>query len=208
MLGIGVIGLLTAFSSGNRKMIIATVAVVALAGVVLIPKVMMRSIGFVPTPAEFYQMARSPMTLYNSVNWQGRELLWAILWAAFLGSPIIGLGLGSSTAVIMETFPDQGVKVAHNEYMRMATDTGVIGLVLMMIAMLAWLIGLSRMSRRGTAEVREYSFAGLALLLAWVLIAATDNAIDYYNNFSQYLGFLVAGAVVMYNEPAVRSRSE
>ena len=208
MLGIGIIGLLTAFSTGNRKMIIATVAVVTLAGFVLIPKVLQRSLGFVPTPSELYSMARSPLTLYNSVNWQGRELLWAILWAAFLGSPIIGLGLGSSAAVIMETFPDQNVKVAHNEYMRMATDTGIIGVLLMMFALGAWLFGLARMSRRGNAMVREYAFPALAVLVSWLLIAATDNAIDYYNNFSQYLGFLVAGAVVMYNAETVRSTNE
>ena len=46
-----------------------------LAAVFLVPRVLQRSLGFVPTPGELYQMVSSPLTLYNSVNWQGRELL-------------------------------------------------------------------------------------------------------------------------------------
>ena len=115
-----------------------------------------------------------------------------------MSSPIVGLGLGSSTAVIVETFPNQSVRVAHNEYLRMATDSGVLGVGLMLAAFGAWLVALIRMSRLGNDGVREFTFPAIAVLLSWLLIAATDNAIDYYNNFSQYLGFLVAGAVVAF----------
>lgn len=200
VIGMTLIGLFTAFSSGNRKMIMATVFAVVIATVVLLPNVLQRSLGFVPTPGELYEIARSPLTLYNSVNWQGRELLWAILWGAFMSSPIFGLGLGSSTAVIVETFPDQGVRVAHNEYMRLLTDTGVLGLLFFAFAMGSWLIGAARMSRRGDSSVREFAYPAVAVVVSWILIALTDNAIDYYNNFSQYLGFLMGGAVVLFQE--------
>lgn len=205
--GISLIGMLTAFSSGNRKMIVATVVAVAVAGAVLVPNVLQRSLGFVPSPGELLSLISNPLTLYNSVNWMGRELLWAILWGAFMSSPIIGLGLGSSTAVIMETFPNQNVKVAHNEYMRLATDTGVIGLGLLTIALGTWVFALMRMTRRGDARVREFTYPALAVIAAWALIAATDNAIDYYGNFSQYMGFLMAGAVVVYAEAQQEGRT-
>jgi O-antigen ligase len=200
IVGIGIIGCLTALSSGNRKMIVATFAAVVVAAVVLVPNVLQRSLGFVPTPAELLSLVSNPLTLYNSVNWMGRELLWAILWGAFMSSPIIGLGLGSSTAVIMETFPNQNVKVAHNEYMRLATDTGILGLLLLTVALGTWFFALVRMTRRGNARVREFTYPALAVIVAWALIAATDNAIDYYSNFSQYMGFLMAGAVVAFAE--------
>jgi O-antigen ligase len=97
--------------------------------------------------------------------------------------------------------------VAHNEYMRLATDTGLIGLVLLALAMGTWMFAAARLCRRGDTAVREFAFPALAVLISWALIAITDNAIDYYNNFSQYLGFLLAGAVVVYHDPN-RSRSE
>ncbi|HEX6559068.1 MAG TPA: O-antigen ligase family protein, partial [Longimicrobiales bacterium] len=128
--------------------------------------------------------------------WNGRELLWAILWGAFAASPIIGLGLGSSAAVIRETFPGQ-VRVAHNEYMRLATDTGVLGVLLFATAVIVWLVAALRLSRRGDRAVREFAFPAAATIVAWGVIAITDNAFDYYTDFTQYVGFLVAGAVVM-----------
>lgn len=198
LVGMGVIGVLAAGSSGNRKMLVGAIFSVTLAAGIMVPKALQRSLGYVPNPAEFLQLVTHPLTLYNAVNWQGRELLWAILWGAFLSSPIVGLGLGSSTAVIVETFPNQSVRVAHNEYLRMATDSGVLGVGLMLAAFGAWLVALIRMSRLGNDAVREFTFPAIAVLLSWLLIAATDNAIDYYNNFSQYLGFLVAGAVVAF----------
>jgi O-antigen ligase len=200
LVGLGILGVLTAVASRNQKMVLLTVGAIAVAAAVMIPNVLQRSLGFVPSPGELFNLVRNPLTLYNSVNWMGRELLWAILWGAFMSSPIIGLGLGSSTAVIMETFPNQNVRVAHNEYMRIATDTGLLGLTLMTVALGVWLVALVRMTRNSSLRVREFTFPAIAVLIAWALIAATDNAIDYYGNFSQYLGFLMAGAAVAYAE--------
>jgi O-antigen ligase len=148
-----------------------------------------------PTPGELVQIVRDPGLLYQSINWQGRQLIWILLWGAFMTSPLWGLGLGSSTAVMREYFGEGGVDVAHNEYLRLATDTGVVGLGLFMIAMIIWLVAAIRMSRRPQLEVREFALAAAGLSVAWFVIAMTDNAINYYNNFSQYLGFLMAGAV-------------
>jgi O-antigen ligase len=205
VVGLAVIGLLYAWSIGNRRVLIGAMIAAAVAGAVMLPSVMVRSFGFVPTPAKLFDLARNPMVLYGSINWQGRELLWAILWGAFMSSPLIGLGLGSSTAVIRETFPNQSVQVAHNEYMRLATDTGLAGVLLFATALIIWLGGMLRLIRRGDLAVREFAIPAAAGLVAWSLIAITDNAIDYYTNFTQYIGFLVGGAVVMrtyQDEPA------
>jgi O-antigen ligase len=195
--GILAIGLLSAVASGNRKVLLASLCVAVGAGTILLPTVLTRTLGTVPTLGELFQLVRNPLLLYNSINWNGRDLLWAILWGAFMASPIVGLGLGSSSAVIRETFPNQGVRVAHNEYMRLATDTGVLGVVLFATAVVLWLLAAVRLSRRGDRSVREYAFPAAAAILAWALIAITDNAFDYYADFTQYIGFLMAGAVVM-----------
>ena len=64
-------------------------------------------------------------------------------------------------------------------------------------ALSVWLIGMVRISRHGDTAVREFALPAVAGLIAYALIAITDNGIDYYTNFTQYIGFLVAGAVVM-----------
>lgn len=196
VIGMALIGLLNAAASQSRKVLIGALCVAAAAGAVMLPAVLMRSFGYVPGPGELLRLASNPVALYESINWNGRELLWAILWGAFSASPILGLGLGSSAAVIRETFPG-GIRVAHNEYMRLATDTGVLGMVLFAAAVVVWLIAALRMSRRGDRSVREFAFAAAAAIVAWGVIAITDNAFDYYTDFTQYVGFLMAGAVVM-----------
>jgi len=198
VVGIATIGLLSALLSGNRKILVASAVVACAAGAVLMPTVLVRTFGRVPTPAELFQLARNPLLLYETINWNGRELLWAILWAAFMASPLVGLGLGSSSAVIRTTFPNQNVRVAHNEYMRLATDTGLFGVMLFAASVVAWLVAAIRLSGRGDRNVREFAFPAAAAIVAWALIAITDNAFDYYTDFTQYIGFLVAGAVVMH----------
>jgi O-antigen ligase len=197
VVGLGVILLLYAWTSGNRRVAIGALIAVSIVGAALLPSVLIRSFGFMPTPGKIFELVRNPLALYGAINWQGRQLIWAILWASFMASPLIGLGLGSSSAVIREAFPSHGVKVAHNEYMRLLTDTGVVGLLLFGAALAVWLIGAIRLSRRGDAAVREFAFAAAAGVVACALIGITDNAIDYYTNFTQYIGFLMGGAVVM-----------
>jgi O-antigen ligase len=194
--GIAVVGLLTAWMSRNRKMLLGSVALVGIVAAVFVPFVMQRSLGFVPTPGELVQMVTDPAYLFRSINWQGRQLIWAIMWSAFLSSPVWGLGLGSGTALLRSYFGERSISVPHNEYMRLATDTGFVGLLLFVIALGIWVVAAIRLSRHVHRDVREYAVAAAGLGVAWIVVAMTDNAIDYYNNFSQYLGFLMAGAVV------------
>jgi hypothetical protein len=44
--------------------------------------------------------------------------------------------------------------------------------------------------------VREHALPALAATLAWGIIAATDNAFDYYGPFTQFVAFLTGGALV------------
>lgn len=193
--GLVVIGFLAAFASGNRRVLGASLAVAVIAGLLLLPNVLVRSLGFVPTPHELFQIVRNPVLLYNSINWQGRQLLWAIAWAGFMAAPLTGLGMGSSAAVIRESFPNQNVKVVHNEYLRLACDTGLIGITLFATAVIAWFVKMIQLSRTGDRFVRELAFPAVACIVGWALVAVTDNPFDYYAPFTQYIAFLVAGAI-------------
>lgn len=198
--GLAIIAMLGAFAAGNKKVLVGSALAAFAIAVVLTPQVLMRSLGFVPSPLELVQLARNPLVLYEAINWQGRELLWAILWVAFMGSPLVGLGLGSSSAVIRENFPDQSVDVAHNEYLRLSTDTGLLGVALFAAACIVWLTTAFRLSIRGDRMVREFAFPAVAGIVCWAIVSVTDNPFDYYTPFTQYIGFLVAGALVANGE--------
>ncbi|HEY0809220.1 MAG TPA: O-antigen ligase family protein [Longimicrobiales bacterium] len=195
VMGIAIIGLLTALTSENRKTLIPAMVITGIISAAFVPFVMQRSVGFMPTPGELLHMVTDPAYLYRSINWQGRQVIWALLWSAFLASPVWGLGLGSATGLMRSYFGEGGLAVPHNEYIRLLTDTGTVGLLLFAMGMGVWLVTSIRMSRHAQREVREFAVAAAALAIAWIVIAITDNTIDYYNNFSQYVGFMMAGAV-------------
>ncbi|HEX7117818.1 MAG TPA: O-antigen ligase family protein [Longimicrobiales bacterium] len=129
------------------------------------------------------------------MNWQGRQIIWPVLFKAFLGSPVFGLGLGASSALLIETFQGGMGGVIHNEYLRLLIETGLVGAALFAIAVLTWLGGVLRAGRHEDPLAREFAMPAFSAIVAWVFIAATDNAFDYYAPFTQYIGFLCGGAL-------------
>jgi O-antigen ligase len=176
----------------------------ALIAAALMPVLLERTFGYVPTVGQLMALARDPVALFLSINWQGRQLLWAVLLAAWAASPVVGLGLGSSSGILKNFLPDEVGKVAHNEYIRLGTDTGVVGIVLFTVAALLWVRAVVRAplaeGARGDMGLQEMALPALAVMLAWGVISLTDNALDYYFQFTQFAGFLVAGVVVAARE--------
>lgn len=170
-------------------------AIGLLIAIPLLPAVLERSLGFVPTAGQLFNLMTDPVALYNSINWQGRQVLWPIVFAHFLTSPFIGLGLGSSSMITRANFPEWAGTVVHNEYLRLATDTGVIGVALFAIAILVWLYGNVRARRSGDPLANEFALAAIGGIVAWTFISITDNPFDYYAPFTQFIGFLTAGAI-------------
>lgn len=194
MAALAVITLLEASRKGWRALF-GGALVALLIGIPLIPAVMERSLGFVPTPGQMLHLMTDPLALYNSINWSGRQILWPIVFAAFMGSPIIGLGLGSSSAITRANFPEWAGTVVHNEYLRLATDTGIVGVLLFAIAIGVWVYGCMKARRTGDPLANEFALAALGGIAAWTFISITDNPFDYYAPFTQFIGFLVAGAI-------------
>jgi O-antigen ligase len=180
----------------NYRTIIGTAVLGTLVFVPLAPLVFERSLGYVPSIPEFLGLLASPLYLFHMINWEGREIFWAVIAKAFSTSPIYGLGLGSSTAVLIATFPKEFGTVPHNEYLRLLCDTGVVGTVLFFIAVAHWWGGALSAGRSMDKLVREFALPATAGILAWAVISITDNPLDYYNSFTQYIGFLCAGALV------------
>ena len=193
--GLAAMVLYAALAARNYRIVAAGALVAVMSGFVLVPRVLTRSLGYVPGPRELAAMVRSPGTLYESINWQGREVLWPIVYYEFRKSPARGLGMGSSTVVVRKNFPSYAAQVVHNEYLRLATDTGVIGVGLYALAILSWLAAVMRRGWRAPPRVREFAIPAVGLIAAWAFIAITDNPFDYYAMFTQYVGFLCGGAL-------------
>jgi O-antigen ligase len=196
---VGMIGiaLYAAIAARNMRVLFGAAVIGLLIAVPLTPIVLERSFGFVPTPAELIALARSPMALYESINWQGRELVWPIVFASFLNDAWTGMGLGASTAVMQEYFPPQVGLVVHNEYLRLASETGVIGVVLFATAIMLWLVAVIRSDRRSAGVAREFTLPALAGIISWSILAMTDNLFDYYAQYTQFIGLLVGACLVV-----------
>lgn len=199
-LAAGVVGLaamavyLAAARRTFRPMLMVGIVILGLA-VPLTPLVLDRTLGFVPTPRELATLASDPVELAGRMRMHGRETIWPVLLGTFQSRPSIGFGLGASGPVLRQSFPSEVSDIAHNEYLRLGVDTGLVGLGLLGLALGVWGWSAAGAGLRARGVGREYAAAGVAALVAGVLIAFPGNPIDYYSQFTQYIAFFCAAAV-------------
>jgi O-antigen ligase len=83
----------------------------------------------------------SPFLKIPTIKWvsffnassMDRKILWQIAWRMFQSSPLIGLGLGTFMFNFKRFMPESyihGIQYAHNCYLQLLAELGVIGLVL------------------------------------------------------------------------------
>lgn len=104
----------------------------------------------------------------------GRDLLWPLFVDAIHEQPWLGHGIGAARLVLDES--DRlatliGTTTAHNEYLRMATEVGILGTVVVALSLLAWCLALSRALIR-----RERIMLRLAFVV-YALLSITDNTL-------------------------------
>jgi len=77
----------------------------------------------------------------DAANLSNRGLTWPYFQAAIHASPWVGWGLGAGKVVIPVTGPLStllGTNAAHNEFLRIGAEGGVIGVALLAFLMAAW----------------------------------------------------------------------
>lgn len=215
LVALALLGVAWSWMARSYKVLAAAAVAGAALCWVLLPVVLERTFGRVLTPMELIHLSHDPARLYASMNWEGRQALWPLVFGAFLRTPWLGLGLGATTRILGEAFGRVGITVAHNEYLRLVAETGVVGALLYVMATAQWarvVVGVARGERtdalqnpgerrgapaagRSPRAAWEYAMAGMAILVAWGIIALTDNAFDYYSPLTQYAAFYCAAAL-------------
>ena len=195
LVGLGGIAIYALVALRNPRVVVAAVAAAMLLAVPLVPAILERTFGHPVSFGELISLLRSPLALYESINWHGRELAWPVVFAAFLSAPWVGLGLGSSMAIMRQYFPPEVGPLVHNDYLRLAVETGLIGVFLFAVALFAWLGTVLTSERKSGGRAREYAVPALAGLLSWGTIALTDNALNFAP-FTQCVA-LLAGATIV-----------
>jgi O-antigen ligase len=103
----------------------------------------------------------------------GRDVIWEIYEAAIEKNPWFGRGIGSGTLLLPNTEGyNKAISAAHNEYLRMTMDAGVVGLVVYIAALILWMRSELRFMRRNEAVV----FVGF--MVAFAVYSLTDNTIS------------------------------
>lgn len=189
------VGVVSAIVTRRSRVLIGALIAALLITMPFAPLVLERSLGFVPSAGELVALLSSPRALVLAMNWEGRDVFWALVFQAFMASPVQGLGLGASAFVLRLHLPGMSNPVVHNDYLRLLADTGIIGVSLFACALGAWAWGALRAAALPDRTTREYALPAVGCIAALAIIGLTDNAFDYYGPFTQYVGFLSGGAI-------------
>lgn len=96
----------------------------------------------------------------------GRFHFWSVAWQIFLANPILGTGLDSFAMAFTRFDTESGIfriEQAHNEYLQMLADAGIIGfLIVMSFIVLLVRKALTRLKEESDDLVRTTVIGGLA----------------------------------------------
>jgi O-antigen ligase len=124
----------------------------------------------------------------------GRTQLWRKVNTEFFHkAPLVGMGIGSVDYWLERNFKGR----LHSEYLRILSDTGLVGLCLYLLSILqfyARLVGLYLRSK--DPDVQKYTAMALAGLTFYLITLATDNSFNYISEFGLYIFTFMAFAFV------------
>ena len=129
---------------------------------------------FVSVVMAFYwpqlQARMFAQTSDSAVNLSGRDEIWSYFLAAFYESPVFGKGVGAGV-VLLENVTIYTSHAAHNEYLRLLVDGGIVGLLLYIGGVV---LHLSMEAKYLTRDEKVLIFGFFGLLAIYSL---TDNAL-------------------------------
>lgn len=114
----------------------------------------------------------------NEVNFSGRDIIWPFFIAAIERRPLFGFGLGAGKLIVDPADPGiryLGSNAAHNEYLRLSVDGGIIGCAMIFGALIAWVVIGTRRAPPADRLVLQCALAAVLLHSGFdnTLIAST-----------------------------------
>ena len=157
-------------------------------------------------PVLIYAMQRffAPDYAGNSFNFSGRDIIWPFFVDAIEQRPLFGFGLGAGKLLVDPADPGiryLGSSAAHNEYLRLAVDGGIIGCAAVFSALVAWVVAGSRRAPPADKLVL------LAAMLAVLLHSGFDNTLIASTAVIQFAWFAAAMARARLETRASRDAS-
>jgi O-antigen ligase len=112
--------------------------------------------------------------LGEATDLSNRNLVWPYFEKAFGASPFFGWGVGAGKVVIPNTSALEaliGTNAAHDEYLRIGAEGGVVGVVLLVGLIFLWV-------KRGTANLpAPQAWMMRLIFLSFAVHSATDNTL-------------------------------
>jgi len=166
ILGCGTTLLLTAWRRGARQAVFAFLAVPVIAAVAV-------GLVWARAPALWGRLARS------STDLQGRIMVWTGTLRMVEAAPVFGHGGGSFRLLdsrYVDLHPNVAAVHAHNDYLHVAAEYGIVGGVLGLIVAGAILVRLLRLLAGARKELNAVLAAGAVGVL---VVAASQALVDF-----------------------------
>jgi len=107
----------------------------------------------------------------------GRFYAWPLILEEALRQPVLGHGIGSAYDFVPTVW--EGMRLAHNDYLRIGFELGLVGLFTF-LAVVAWqLMLLAKWMGRCEGPVRQGLAASLLGMMVFLVTACTDNTLIY-----------------------------
>jgi hypothetical protein len=124
------------------------------------------------------------------IRTSGRALMWAALWRGLPDALVFGHGTNASEAVVNAIVPN--VAHPHNDFLRIAYDFGLFGVVLYAGSVLAQAVVLFRVARRLSGVARLIAYSAVTAFVPYTLLMMSDNVLLYAAYFGN-LHYLLIG---------------
>lgn len=136
-------------------------------------------------PAFLFAMDRF-IGVDGEFNYSGRDVIWPYFLDAIQNRPLFGYGLGAGKLIVDPEDPLIKLlrsNAAHNEYLRLAVDGGIIGCAAIFLGIIAWVwAGTHRLPRADRIVLR-------CALVAALMHAAFDNVLIASTGVLQFIWF-------------------
>jgi hypothetical protein len=156
-------------------------------GLIVLPIVSLLVLLYVPD----FRHAAIRRAIKPGTTTRARVVWWTATSDMFVEKPLVGWGTGTygsayyhhSPPLANEARPTRGVTATHphNEFLRLAAETGVVGLVLYCAMLATALVGGYRALRGQSFELRAIGFAMWAGLLGYITQAALGKGIQVWD---------------------------